>query len=135
MEAYLLSNNIEVKYGLPSNVKFCKKCVISNQKPNSAIEFQHVETTKKESIFFDENDICAGCTTVQEKKNKINWEDRNKQLIDLCDRYRKKDGSYDCLVPGSGGKDSFYQAHILKYKYKQARKRRMCLSPTKKKSF
>ena len=28
------------------------------------------------------------------------------------------DGSYDCLVPGSGGKDSAYQAHILKYKYK-----------------
>ncbi|MBL9132119.1 MAG: N-acetyl sugar amidotransferase, partial [Verrucomicrobiaceae bacterium] len=26
-------------------------------------------------------------------------------------------GEYDCLVPGSGGKDSFYQSHILKYKY------------------
>ena len=28
-----------------------------------------------------------------------------------------KDGSYDCIVPGSGGKDSAFQAHILKYKY------------------
>lgn len=37
--------------------------------------------------------------------------------MDLCDRYRSKDGSYDCVVPGSGGKDSFYAAHMLKYKY------------------
>ena len=34
-----------------------------------------------------------------------------------ADEYRKSDGSYDCLVPGSGGKDSFYAAHLLKYKY------------------
>ena len=30
---------------------------------------------------------------------------------------QSNDGSYDCLVPGSGGKDSFYASHILKYKY------------------
>jgi N-acetyl sugar amidotransferase len=38
-------------------------------------------------------------------------------LRELCDRFRKNDGSYDCLVPGSGGKDSFYAAHMLKFKY------------------
>ncbi len=42
---------------------------------------------------------------------------REKELKELCDRYRKTDGSYDCLVPGSGGKDSFYASHVLKYKY------------------
>ena len=42
---------------------------------------------------------------------------REKELRELCDQYRKNDGSYDCLVPGSGGKDSFYAAHLLKYKY------------------
>jgi N-acetyl sugar amidotransferase len=31
--------------------------------------------------------------------------------------YRRNDGQYDCIVPGSGGKDSSFQAHILKYKY------------------
>ena len=51
------------------------------------------------------------------KKSKINWEDRENQLRDLCDRFRRNDGNYDCLVPGSGGKDSFMQAHLLKYKY------------------
>ena len=42
---------------------------------------------------------------------------REEQLRELCDRHRKTDGSYDCLVPGSGGKDSFYAAHLLKYTY------------------
>lgn len=40
-----------------------------------------------------------------------------KELMEVCNKYRKKDGSYDCIVPGSGGKDSFYTSHILKYKY------------------
>jgi len=33
------------------------------------------------------------------------------------DKYRRSDGYYDCIVPGSGGKDSAYQSHVLKYKY------------------
>ena len=44
-------------------------------------------------------------------------ERKRKELRDLCDKYRKNDGTYDCLIPGSGGKDSFMQAHLLKYKY------------------
>lgn len=43
--------------------------------------------------------------------------EREKELIEVCNKYRSTDGSYDCLIPGSGGKDSFYQAHVLKYKY------------------
>lgn len=42
---------------------------------------------------------------------------REEELIKLLDKHRKNDGSYDCLVPGSVGKDGAYQAHILKYKY------------------
>ena len=52
-----------------------------------------------------------------EGKKAIDWTIREKQLRDLCDRYRRHDGHYDCLVPGSGGKDSFYAAHKLKYEY------------------
>ena len=51
------------------------------------------------------------------KRKKINWKERENQLIKLLDKYRSKDGSYDCIVPGSGGKDSAMQAHLLKYKY------------------
>ena len=38
-------------------------------------------------------------------------------LNKFLDKYRSRNGSYDCLVPGSGGKDSVWQAHILKTKY------------------
>lgn len=104
------------KYGLPAEVKYCARCVISNQRPNSAVEYKHTIESKKETIHFNEAMICDACL-VAEQKQTIDWEDREKQLRELCDKYRKNDGSYDCLVPGSGGKDSFYAAHMLKYKY------------------
>ncbi len=108
----------KTKYGLPSEVKFCKQCVISNQRPNSAIEFNHTPQSKKHTINFNEHGICDACRLKEQKSNKINWEEREKELWDLCNQFRSKDGSYDCLVPGSGGKDSFYASHILKTKYK-----------------
>ncbi len=103
-------------YGLPEKVCFCKKCVISNQRPSSIIEQKHTIDSKKKVINFSDG-ICDACR-VKTQKEKINWEERESQLLDLCEKYRSKDGSYDCIVPGSGGKDSFMQAHLLKYKYK-----------------
>ena len=103
------------KYGLPQKIIYCKKCVISNQRPNSTIEFKNDGRKDKEPIIF-QNGICDACKAV-EQKNKINWEQRESELIELCNKNRKNNGEYDCLVPGSGGKDSFMQAHLLKYKY------------------
>lgn len=104
-------------FNLPENVKFCKSCVISNQRPSSIQEFYHNKTRDgAKYINFYEDGICDACK-FNDLKNKINWEDREKELISLLDKYRKSNGEYDCLVPGSGGKDSAYQAHILKYKY------------------
>jgi N-acetyl sugar amidotransferase len=108
--------SLETYYGLPAEVKFCRRCVISNQRPNSAVEFQHTRETKKATISFDAEGVCDACR-VAETKAKIDYAAREKELKALCDRYRKHDGSYDCLVPGSGGKDSFYAAHKLKYEY------------------
>ena len=107
----------ETFYGLPKEITFCKKCVISNQRPNSAVEYQHTKNIKKKTINFDKNGICDACNYSEIKKNKIDWEKRNQELIDLCNKHRKNDGSYDCIVPGSGGKDSFYASQILKNKY------------------
>jgi N-acetyl sugar amidotransferase len=104
------------KYGLPSNVTFCQRCVTSNQKPISAIEFQHTAASIKQAIHLDETNICDACR-VTEKKASIDWQAREEELRALCDKHRSTDGSYDCLVPGSGGKDSFVAAHMLKYKY------------------
>ena len=89
---------------------------MSNQRPASTQEFKHKSDSKKVTMNFDSNGVCDACNMSETKEN-INWVEREKELIKLLEKYRKNDGSYDCLVPGSGGKDSAYQAHILKYKY------------------
>jgi N-acetyl sugar amidotransferase len=108
--------NLETYYGLPKDVVFCKKCVMSNQRPTSATEFKHNINSKKQTLNLDSEGICDACRT-NEEKEKINWNKREEELLKLLDKHRRSDGYYDCLVPGSGGKDSAYQAHILKYKY------------------
>jgi len=94
--------NVQALYNLPTNVEFCKKCTISNQRPR---------------ISFDENGICSACNFAEYKK-KIDWSIREKELAELCDKHRKNDGSYDVVVPCSGGKDGSFVAHMLKNKYK-----------------
>ncbi len=95
-------NNIIEKYNLPKDVKFCKRCVVSNQRPR---------------ISFDEEGICSACRFSDHKNNGINWAEREEQLAQLCDKHRSLDGSYDVIVPSSGGKDSNYVAYMLKNKY------------------
>lgn len=103
-------------YGLPTEVKFCAKCVMTNQRPSSCVEFKSKPGVKKSTISFDENGVCDACKYTA-RKSSIDWKQRAKQLKDLCDRFRSKDGSYDCVVPGSGGKDSVKAAYVLRYEY------------------
>jgi N-acetyl sugar amidotransferase len=110
-------NDPETRYGLPREVRFCRSCVISNQRPNSAVEFAHTADSRKATIRLDEAGVCDACRVAAEKRKGIDWAERERRLLALCDRHRRRDGRYDCLVPGSGGKDSFYAAHLLKYKY------------------
>lgn len=105
---------LEVKYGLPGEVLFCKKCVISNQRPNSSVEFKHTRDSKKATIHFDENGVCDACNYAERKNAEVDWAEREAKLRELCDRFRSRNDSYDCLVPGSGGKDSVYAALRLK---------------------
>ncbi|MDP2240451.1 MAG: N-acetyl sugar amidotransferase [Burkholderiales bacterium] len=104
-------------YGLPENVVFCKHCVISNQRPSSTVEFKHKQEENKATIGFDDEGVCDACRYHEVKEKQINWEKREQALIELLDQHRRKDGGYDVIVPGSGGKDSAYTSHILKYKY------------------
>ena len=107
----------ETLYGLPERVTFCKRCVISNQRPNSAVELKNTPGSTKTTIAFDTDGVCDACRFAELKKQGIDWAEREAQLLALCDAHRKNDGSYDCIVPGSGGKDSFYASHVLKNKY------------------
>ncbi len=89
-------------YSLPSEVRFCRRCTVSNQRPR---------------IVFDENGICAACHYAVYKREKVDWDRRDAELRELCDRHRKSDGRYDVIVPCSGGKDGSFVAHQLKYRY------------------
>jgi N-acetyl sugar amidotransferase len=105
-------------FGLPEKVAFCSRCVISNQRPNAApSEFDLDSKSQKSAIGFDEEGICDACRVWEMKHETIDWSERERELVDLLDRHRRNDGRYDCIIPGSGGKDSFVQAHILKTKY------------------
>ena len=106
----------ETFYGLPREIRFCQRCGYSNQKPNSEKEFKHNIQTRKPTVVFDAEGICSACRVADTKKS-VDWASRERELRELCDRHRRSDGHYDCLVPGSGGKDSFYAAHQLKYVY------------------
>lgn len=95
------TNDIISKYGLPIEVKYCTKCVISNQRPR---------------ITFDKDGVCSACRYAESKAG-IDWAKREKELIMLLDKYRSKDGSFDVVVPCSGGKDSTFVAYKLKHEY------------------
>lgn len=94
----------EVKklYNLPSEIFFCKECTISNQRPR---------------ITFDKMGVCSACNYKKFKKKNIDWQQRETELLKLCDKFRKNNGEYDVVVPCSGGKDGTFVAHQLKYKY------------------
>lgn len=82
-------------------MKYCKNCLMPDTRPGSK---------------FNEEDVCQACINF-EKRKKIDWKKREKQLDKICDKYRREDGYYDCLIPVSGGKDS----HRLLYEIKEKR--------------
>ena len=93
--------NVRERYNLPEQIRFCKRCTMSNQRPR---------------ITFDEQGVCNACRFADHKRT-IDWKNRERELIELCNRLRRNDGSHDVLVPCSGGKDGGFVAHQLKYKY------------------
>lgn len=111
-----VQEKLEAKFGLPPKVIFCKRCVMSNQRPCSSQEFKHTIDQKHRTLNFNEDGICDACRYA-ELKERIDWSKREEELLQLLDQHRRNDGYYDCVVPGSGGKDSVYASHILKYKY------------------
>ena len=80
---------------------FCKVCVNTSNRPG---------------LTFNEDGVCDACQNSL-AKNKINWKIREKELCKLLDQHRSKTSDHDILVPTSGGKDSTYVAHQLKYVY------------------
>lgn len=82
-------------------IKFCTRCTISSMRPR---------------ITFDAEGVCSACRFA-EAKEATDWTVRENELKRLCDQHRSHDGSFDVVVPVSGGKDGGFVAHQLKYKY------------------
>ena len=104
------------KLNSDEKIIFCKKCVESNQRYIGSVSFFDMKESRKQRTIFD-NGICGACKYFEYKKN-IDWKSREEELVSILDKYRKKNGDYDVLIPGSGGKDTIYLSHVLKYKYK-----------------
>ena len=69
-------------------------------------------------VEFDENGICSGCATASQKIE-VDWNRRKKQFQNLLDQYQNNSNSnYDCIIPVSGGKDSYFQVHMVKNVFK-----------------
>lgn len=100
----------------PDSVIFCATCVVSNQRPNSTVEFLSKPGDQKNTIQFSQDGICDACLAADEKESQIDWDAREAELKRLAESAPMVNG-YNCIVPGSGGKDSAFTAHILKYKY------------------
>ena len=82
-----------------NKVKYCTECVVPN---SSAI---HLE--------LDNNGVCTACT-VNKQRDVVNWDERKNQFLNLLDKYSAKGKGYDCIIPVSGGKDSYWQVHLIK---------------------
>ena len=83
-------------------IKYCKECFMPSSRPR---------------VTFNQDDVCNACTYAKNKSDNIDWEVREKELLELLNQHRSKSGEYDCVVPWSGGKDSSSIAHRLKFKY------------------
>jgi len=75
-------------------MKYCKNCILPDTRPG---------------IILDQGGICSGCRGHEKKNNQIDWKKRYKILQDIIKKTKKKSKGYDCVVPVSGGKDSWYQ--------------------------
>ena len=78
-------------------VEYCTNCV-----------YPSVAATP---LTFDENGLCSGCR-VATQKQAIDWDERFAMLRELVDEYRTN-SNYDIVIPVGGGKDSYFQAHIV----------------------
>lgn len=84
----------------PPPVRYCKKCVNLS---SSALPMS-----------FSDDGLCSACQ-VSTQRVDVDWDKMRARLDRIVKQNRSRDGSnYDCVIPVSGGKDSYYQIHLVK---------------------
>jgi len=85
-------------------MKYCTKCLYNSEHPLG--------------IVFDVDGTCSGCT-IHKEKFIINWAKKKNELELLLNGYRNKsDNNWDCIIPISGSRDSFYIVDKIKNNFK-----------------
>lgn len=79
------------------NLTQCRNCLYKSNHPLG--------------ILFDDKGICSGCS-IHLEKEQLDWEERRLDLLKLVEGYRKQD-KYDCIIPVTGGQDSFFTVHYV----------------------
>lgn len=65
-------------------------------------------------LVIDDDGVCSGCR-IHEEKDSLDWGSRRKKLEALVQPYKVQSGrAYDCIVPVTGGNDSYYIVHTVK---------------------
>jgi N-acetyl sugar amidotransferase len=83
-----------------SDLQYCNRCLYSTAHPLG--------------LTLDDTGICSGCR-IHEEKDTLNWDSRWEILQRLVAPYRNHTGSnYDCIIPVSGGQDSYYIVYLVK---------------------
>jgi N-acetyl sugar amidotransferase len=84
-------------------MRYCKRCLYPENHPLN--------------IEFDDDGVCSGCR-VHEEKDILDWSERAEKLRTILDQYRNTSGNnYDCIIPVSGARDSYFIVHTIKNVY------------------
>jgi N-acetyl sugar amidotransferase len=84
-------------------MRYCKRCLYPENHPLN--------------IVFDEEGVCSGCR-VHEEKDALDWKPRGEKLAQVLEAYRNRSGNnYDCIIPVSGARDSYFIVHTIKNVY------------------
>ena len=68
-----MTDGIATKYGLQEKVVFCRRCVMSNQRPASIPEFKHLPDRRgAKYMHIDKGGICDACRHAEKKEETAN---------------------------------------------------------------
>lgn len=81
-------------------MQYCSRCLAPSTRPR---------------IGFNEKGVCNACQHAEKKNTNVDWGARKKELRDICNKFKRSDGAFDCIAPCSGGKDGSYVAWQLKH--------------------
>ncbi len=73
--------------------RYCARCILPDSRPG---------------VKLDPDGVCGGCRNAEVKRH-IDWVARRAAFDHVVERTKARNARYDCVIPVSGGKDSFWQ--------------------------